>query len=72
MILKKKEASKRKSEKICLHCKGKISIRNPSGYCDHLYYPENCGVCKEMPSTPDKFIKEILKRFDLLRKIIDA
>jgi len=22
--------------RICLHCGGKIEIRNPSGYCDHL------------------------------------
>ena len=24
-----------------------IAIRNPSGYCDHLYYPEYCEVCKK-------------------------
>lgn len=31
--------------KICKNCKEPIAIRNPSGYCDHLYYPENCEVC---------------------------
>jgi hypothetical protein len=31
--------------KICSHCKGDIAIRNPSGFCDHLHYPENCPVC---------------------------
>ena len=31
---------------LCLHCGGEIAIRNPTGLCDHLYYPENCDVCK--------------------------
>ena len=30
---------------ICKHCGGEIAIRNPKGFCDHLYYPENCTVC---------------------------
>ena len=30
----------------CDHCGGDVHIRNPSGYCDHLYYPDNCSVCK--------------------------
>ena len=39
----------------CPKCGGLISIRNPTGKCDHLYYPENrdsgikdfktCGIC---------------------------
>ena len=29
----------------CKHCKLDIEIRNLSGYCDHLYYPENCKIC---------------------------
>lgn len=33
-------------KKMCKHCKMDIAVRNPSGYCDHLYYPENCDVCK--------------------------
>jgi hypothetical protein len=32
---------------ICKHCGKDLSIRNPTGYCDHLYYPENCEVCKK-------------------------
>ena len=24
-----------------------IDIRNPSGYCDHLYYPDYCEVCRK-------------------------
>lgn len=31
--------------KICGHCKGEISIRNPKGFCDHLYYPDSCDIC---------------------------
>ena len=27
--------------RICPDCKGLIRIRNPTGKCDHLYYPEN-------------------------------
>ena len=30
---------------ICRHCQGPITARNPEGFCDHLYYPENCEVC---------------------------
>lgn len=30
---------------LCKHCGMDIAIRNPSGYCDHLYYPENCKIC---------------------------
>ncbi len=26
---------------ICPNCGGSIEIRNPTGKCDHLYYPEN-------------------------------
>lgn len=29
----------------CFHCGGEVEIRNPKGFCDHLYYPENCQVC---------------------------
>lgn len=30
---------------ICLHCGGDVRIRNPKGFCDHLYYPDNCEGC---------------------------
>lgn len=33
--------------KLCEHCGGDIAIRNPKGFCDHLYYPENCKICDE-------------------------
>ncbi len=25
----------------CKHCGGLISVRNPRGDCDHLYWPDN-------------------------------
>ena len=27
-------------DRICKHCGGEISIRNPTGNCDHLYWPD--------------------------------
>jgi len=32
---------------ICEHCGFDTATRNPSGYCDHLYYPDCCDICKE-------------------------
>lgn len=43
--LGKKTPEKIPEQFICKHCKGDIRIRNPKGNCDHLHYPENCGVC---------------------------
>lgn len=28
------------TEPMCKHCGGPISIRNPTGNCDHLYFPD--------------------------------
>lgn len=25
---------------LCPHCHGLIKVRNPSGFCDHLYWPD--------------------------------
>ena len=25
---------------ICPNCKGSVMVRNPSGSCDHLYWPD--------------------------------
>jgi hypothetical protein len=30
----------RRSEGICPWCHGPIAIRNPTGACDHLHYPD--------------------------------
>ncbi len=29
----------------CKHCNMDTAIRNLSGYCDHLHYPDYCKVC---------------------------
>ncbi len=29
------------ADDLCPNCNGLIRIRNPTGKCDHLYYPEN-------------------------------
>jgi hypothetical protein len=52
--------------KICEHCGMDTAIRNPSGYCDHLYYPEYCKVCKSKWRL--KLFKFIKKLKELLRK----
>ena len=43
---------------LCRHCGGPIAIRNPTGKCDHLYYPESCKICKNW-DNPKKAKKEI-------------
>ena len=46
-------------ERICDHCGMDLVARNPSGYCDHLYYPDCCEVCKKNhPSEWDKMKTE--------------
>lgn len=35
-----------KKVRLCAHCNMDIEIRNPSGFCDHLYYPDSCGICE--------------------------
>jgi len=41
--------------KKCKYCGGDIEIRNPTGKCDHLYYPENCEGYKN--ELFDLFVK---------------
>ena len=43
-----------KTEKKCSHCGGDIAIRNPTGKCDHLYYPNSCEVCKAFAKRTEK------------------
>jgi len=30
---------------LCQHCGGDTQIANPTGTCNHIYYPDNCDVC---------------------------
>jgi Lar family restriction alleviation protein len=39
--------------KLCKYCGGDIAIRNPTGKCDHLYYPDMIAQGKvELKSCP--------------------
>ncbi len=38
---KKNNIFEEHKEGVCEYCGGDIKIRNPTGKCDHLYYPEN-------------------------------
>ena len=52
---------------LCNHCGFDIAIRNPSGYCDHLYYPECCDVCngkKKPESALQQSINELSASID--------
>lgn len=65
----------------CNHCGGDIAIRNPSGYCDHLYYPDYCEVCQYNEKNqggravvkPEvkKVLELLLKTYDKVQKIQD-
>jgi hypothetical protein len=47
----------------CKHCKGDLSIRNPKGFCDHLYYPDYCEICKnKVMEKQDKKLIKVLKQ----------
>jgi hypothetical protein len=48
------------------HCGMDIAIRNPSGYCDHLHYPENCDVCK---SKAESLLKSENKLREIFRTV---
>lgn len=45
----------------CAHCGMDKAIRNPSGYCDHLHWPEYCEVCRAMEPGGYKTSVEIPK-----------
>ena len=48
------------ADKICKHCGGDIGIRNPKGYCDHLYYPENCKVCQGIVKNKKQIVYTLI------------
>ena len=49
-------------DKICPDCLGPIAIRNPSGHCDHLYYPEYKTKSSRVSSEETKkYDKDIYK-----------
>jgi len=52
---------------LCKHCGMDTSIRNPSGYCDHLHYPEACKICQDIISFGNVYERRnISSYFDLI------
>lgn len=56
--------AKKKIVLLCKHCNMDVDVRNPSGYCDHLYYPENCKVCKPVPQRKTTVVFNRYKNFN--------
>ena len=55
------------STKGCNHCKMDTAIRNPSGFCDHLYYPDNdCVGCHQdtKQGVSESHTQDWRERFD--------
>jgi hypothetical protein len=50
-------------KKLCKHCKRDVSIRNPSGFCDHLYYPNYCDICNGKREDWEKRLFKIIDKF---------
>ena len=48
MTMLKKPQNKNGGQKLCRHCGGDMAIRNPTGWCDHLHYPEACTACQRI------------------------
>jgi hypothetical protein len=42
----------------CPHCGGDLSIRNPTGKCDHLYYPELCPECSALKRAKERLMTD--------------
>ena len=50
-------------ERLCKHCGGEVRIRNPTGKCDHLYWPENLtDEAKRANGIPIEISREELER----------
>jgi hypothetical protein len=56
----------------CPHCGGDVATRNPKGFCDHLYYPENCKICDFQHMTRNEFRKAIIDSPDAIEYISKA
>jgi hypothetical protein len=49
---------------ICNHCGYPVSITNPSGFCNHVHYPDNCVTCKNSnyPCTHTLRYEDFIKK----------
>lgn len=55
----------------CPHCGGNPEIRNPTGHCDHLYYPENCLICQIIDDCRVKAVQSNLLNKVALHRSMD-
>lgn len=53
---------------ICPHCEGNVETRNPNGFCDHLYYPDYCKICKKIWAKKGLIRTEIIAENNLNTK----
>jgi len=59
--------------KKCEHCGGNLAIANPSGYCNHVYYPENCKICEKRERADEPTdAKTIEKLKEFIKKELEA
>lgn len=62
ITVKEKFPESTQDEPLCKYCGTPIKIRNPTGNCDHLYYPElvNKSFLEDTKSAPIKPSKHII------------
>jgi hypothetical protein len=47
-------------DNLCKHCGGPIAIRNPTGTCEHLYWPDNLT---DEAKCANGFVKVVTERW---------
>jgi len=59
----------------CAHCGGPKAVRNPSGACDHLYWPDclsyEARIANGFEPTRDQILKRQQQVIDLLMKAVE-
>jgi hypothetical protein len=49
---------------VCCYCQCDKRLVNPTGFCNHLYYPMNCDICnrRENPTEQDRGIRYVERK----------
>lgn len=55
--MKRNKEQRETINNVCPDCGGDIRIRNPTGKCDHLYYPDYKGVNMSLQESCEGFIQ---------------
>jgi hypothetical protein len=45
-------------DELCKHCGGPIATRNPTGTCDHLFWPDNLSADAKRANGFVKVVRE--------------